>query len=228
MDHQTRNDINYFDDYRSPKTGLKDVYFSPSGRINRSTYWLKGVLLLNVIWLAITTIYYLSFLLAWDFVGVDMAGVFALLLLVIAVPIAWWNNYCVTVKRLHDRGRSAGFYWLWFILLIFLGWTVVVPVVVVVWAIVELGFLEGDLVANRYGHATTGQHYRRVEPSNHNPGDPNQVPILGQAQTSPQSSTSAWTKNCPYCAETIRYEVTTCPYCQSALGSVQANSEGQP
>ena len=29
---------------------LMELYFSTSGRINRSTFWLKGVLLLNVIW----------------------------------------------------------------------------------------------------------------------------------------------------------------------------------
>lgn len=35
---------------------LINLYFNPSGRINRSTFWLKGILLLGLIWVAIYAI----------------------------------------------------------------------------------------------------------------------------------------------------------------------------
>ena len=35
---------------------LIDLYFNPSGRINRPTFWLEGVLLLRLIWFVINVL----------------------------------------------------------------------------------------------------------------------------------------------------------------------------
>ena len=147
---------------------LMDLYFSPSGRINRSTYWLQGFLLLNVLW---TVVFIFGVVLLGGLGAAVISGgggiedmlasgggilVLAVLVFLIATVVYWWNNYCVTVKRLHDRDKSAGWFWLWLALAIFLIWTVIVPIGVFIWALVELGFLEGNLGTNRYGDATSG------------------------------------------------------------------------
>ena len=101
------------------------VWFSFSGRINRATYWVKGLIPLAILY-----------------------GVAAMMLFIwqpgyFAVSGLWcWVGLAVTAKRWHDRNKSA---WWW--------WLPLVPFVGTIWAFVELGFLAGrpkDRV-NRYG-----------------------------------------------------------------------------
>ena len=78
-----------------------------------------------------------------------------------------WMHSAVTIKRLHDRDKSAWWYLLYgiapfgfFLLAIYL-WTArvleaasilfVLSFVGLIWAIIELGFLRGTAGPNRYG-----------------------------------------------------------------------------
>ncbi len=49
-------------------------------------------------------------------------------------------TFCLTVKRYHDRGKSAWWYLIQFI-----------PIIGGIWALVELGFCSGDDGDNEYG-----------------------------------------------------------------------------
>jgi len=52
----------------------------------------------------------------------------------------FWIDIALHVKRLHDRNRSA--WWMLFSL---------VPVIGLVWLVVQVGFLRGTLGPNRFG-----------------------------------------------------------------------------
>ena len=113
------------------------VWFSFSGRINRKTYWLKGILLpIGII------------------VGLFLAGAAADMFSQVAGDILWYlvlaaflafivTSLAVSVKRLHDRNRTG-----WWILTTYIP---VVGIIVGIWFFVELGFLKGDSWPNRYG-----------------------------------------------------------------------------
>ena len=67
----------------------------------------------------------------------DFGGV-AIWVLAIVVFLLW-SSFCITAKRLHDRGKPAWFYIIQFIPGLGL------------WIVVECGFLAGDAAANSYG-----------------------------------------------------------------------------
>jgi uncharacterized membrane protein YhaH (DUF805 family) len=98
------------------------LFTSFEGRIGRGDWW-KGFVGLLV----------LQFI-SWVLFGDDglIAFVASVLLLVAGIALH--------LKRLHDRGKS----WPWLLLLL-------IPVVGLIWAIVDLGILEGDPGPNRYG-----------------------------------------------------------------------------
>ena len=134
---------------------LLEMYFSPSGRINRSTYWQQGILLLNVIWGLSVAVVIVIALVSTD-TNVDRLlddilfrdpGNFILLIffIVILVAIYWWNNFAVAVKRLHDRDKSAWWLVLWWAISGIGGALTfgIASFIVAVWMLVELGFLEG-------------------------------------------------------------------------------------
>ena len=56
-----------------------------------------------------------------------------------AYIVAFYGALAMTVKRLHDRGRSG-----WFMLI------VLIPLVGI-WLVIEIGFLAGQPHANEYG-----------------------------------------------------------------------------
>ncbi len=99
----------------------KFLYLDFNGRINRKPFWI-GMVILFLANLIISAI----------------LGGF-LLQLVFWIVIAY-PSIAVSAKRCHDRGKSA-----WWCLLF------LIPLVGVVWAIIDLGILEGDSGDNRYG-----------------------------------------------------------------------------
>jgi hypothetical protein len=62
------------------------------------------------------------------------------LILLILSLLLIWMTFCMTVKRYHDRGKSAWWYLIQFI-----------PIIGGIWAFVELGFCSGDDGDNDYG-----------------------------------------------------------------------------
>jgi uncharacterized membrane protein YhaH (DUF805 family) len=110
---------------------LRQILFSFEGRIPRKSFWLYGVFGLLLISLMVT--------LLLGIVGVHerSAEVAANLLIV-------WPAAAITVKRWHDRDKSA-----WWLLIN------LVPVVGVIWSLVENGLLRGTEGANRFGPALT-------------------------------------------------------------------------
>ena len=111
---------------------LQQVYFSFDGRIGRRTFWLKGVLLLGVIEIALIIV-------AANF-GVVATGGWLVLIMVLA---AIWPNLAVQVKRWHDRDKSG-----WWVL------TGLIPIIGGIWTFIEVGLLKGTEGPNRFGAET--------------------------------------------------------------------------
>ncbi len=159
--------------------GIMHLYFNPSGRINRSTFWLQGVLLLYVIWIVIWGALMIALVNTaggidpYDFVrlGLHAAqypqdilyvieaaqhefGPFVLLI-ILSWPIFLWSNFAVAVKRLHDRDKSAWWMLLWWAISAIGGIFTfgIASLAVGVWMLIELGVLEGTLGRNRYGES---------------------------------------------------------------------------
>lgn len=127
-------------------------YFSFTGRINRSAYWRKYLLFpigFLILTLLINTLppdlqadleafheatrrgRYLDFL--------DDTP-FELVLIAISAILCIWASLAVTAKRYHDRDKSA-----WWMLI------ALIPIIGIIWLLIELGFLKGTDGPNRFG-----------------------------------------------------------------------------
>lgn len=157
--------------------GFWQFYFSPSGRISRSQYWLRFM----VPYLAIFYgLYFTMKVLGEESTGHTVVSAIQ----TIFVLVAFWPSIAILVKRIHDRNKSG---WLclalyvpvvlFFVLLIVwfagaivaaaksgtfeppaldaLGITVIVfaviSAVVGLWFFIEFGCLRGTVGANRFG-----------------------------------------------------------------------------
>ena len=103
---------------------LKYMFMSPEGRIGRQTWWI-GVGILFVASLIVGALLG---------EGGIIPVVINLLLLVAGIMLH--------IKRCHDRGKTG-----WWCLLL------LIPVVGMIWAIIDLGVLEGEKGPNRFGSA---------------------------------------------------------------------------
>jgi uncharacterized membrane protein YhaH (DUF805 family) len=112
---------------------LSQVLFSFRGRVPRKLFWLYGVLgplLVSVM---------LEMLLGIVGIGDRRAEAVSSLILV-------WPCAAVAVKRWHDRNKSG-----WWVLITF------IPLVGMLWALVENGLLRGTVGPNRFGADLTGR-----------------------------------------------------------------------
>lgn len=105
-------------------------YADFSGRARRMEYWMFG--LFNMIFAFAAMV--IDNILGTAVEGVGYGMVYALYLLAMFVP-----GLAVTVRRLHDVGKSG-----WMYLVIF------IPIIGVIWLLVLL-FTDGDSGTNEYG-----------------------------------------------------------------------------
>lgn len=144
--------------------GFAELYFSPRGRASRSQYWLRFILPVTVISLALNLLELLD-----HHVMPVIAALWQLAVL--------WPGIAMLVKRIHDRDKSAwlllALYGPLFAALLFTGvalvagfagsdttaWTCGIiagllwaaTVGVGIWFFVEFGCLRGTIGANRFG-----------------------------------------------------------------------------
>jgi uncharacterized membrane protein YhaH (DUF805 family) len=138
------------------------LFFSFKGRINRAKYWI-GILVYIIVALLMASLGYAA----------GESGAFQLLSIIVNIGL-FIGGLALGAKRLHDRDKSA-----WWLLLFYLlpsalfaagamtffygigeeaaggviGGVIayVLGLVVLVWAIVEIGCLRGTLGPNRFG-----------------------------------------------------------------------------
>ncbi len=148
------------------RPSLAHFYFSPSGRISRSQYWLHYILPVFVISVILSVISGIAQVNDNQGIAITfnfLYGLFSLLTL--------WPGIAVLIKRIHDRDKSG-----WLVLLpivpvvlmiiaaiagiaggsIYESWVVIVTLAVVlvaiaIWFFVEFGCMRGTIGANRYG-----------------------------------------------------------------------------
>lgn len=117
---------------------MLSFFFSPSGRIGRAQWWLAQLVVLAIVIIAVVLLFGMLN------GATEQAGGADVLLLAIGLVIVslmlMWMGFCLTVKRYHDRGKSAWWYLIQFI-----------PIIGGIWALVELGFCSGDDGDNEYG-----------------------------------------------------------------------------
>jgi uncharacterized membrane protein YhaH (DUF805 family) len=112
---------------------LQQVLFGFRGRVPRRVFWLYGVL----------GMLFVSLLL---FLLLGIAGVHGPSRDAVSTVLLLWPSLAISVKRWHDRGKSG-----WWVLIN------LIPVVGVLWALVENGFLRGTEGPNRFGEDLTGK-----------------------------------------------------------------------
>jgi uncharacterized membrane protein YhaH (DUF805 family) len=103
------------------------IYGSWQGRINRRCFWLYGVLALLGLALLLRAL-------------LDIAGVSPGRAELAVNLVLLWMSAVVSAKRWHDRDRSA-----WWVLLL------LVPVIGVLWTLLDNGLVRGTQGPNRYG-----------------------------------------------------------------------------
>lgn len=111
---------------------IQSVLLSYNGRITRSDFWIKGVLVL----LALSAV-----VLIVAAMIAAVASILGIIVYLVFAPVGIWIEFAIIAKRFHDRGKSG---WWGLVFLIPFG-------VGLVWIIVECGILEGNPDENAYG-----------------------------------------------------------------------------
>jgi uncharacterized membrane protein YhaH (DUF805 family) len=123
--------------------GFLHVLFSFHGRISRSEFWLKGVLLGGIVAAV--------FLIIGVMLDSGMGNINLndpqdpnvrgpIITILFYLFGALWPGLAMQVKRWHDRDKSG-----WFVLVSF------IPIAGPIWSFIELGFLRGSIGPNRFG-----------------------------------------------------------------------------
>ncbi|WP_210760769.1 DUF805 domain-containing protein [Azohydromonas sediminis] len=103
------------------------IFFSAHGRISRRTWWLYGVAAILGLGLLLTALLRIA--------GADEDTATA-----VASLVLLWPSLAISIKRWHDRDKSA-----WWVLV------GLIPVIGGLWLLIENGFLRGTPGPNRYG-----------------------------------------------------------------------------
>jgi uncharacterized membrane protein YhaH (DUF805 family) len=150
------------------RPGFWQFYFSSTGRISRSQYWLKFVVPVFVIGLVIGLLRLIN--------GEIKSGPFSTLGFLFQLATLW-PGIALLVKRIHDRNKSGHLAWLLYVPLIIMVVTLigggialavdskvvagtlfiisgvlgVMVAIVAIWFFIEFGCFRGTIGANRYG-----------------------------------------------------------------------------
>jgi len=122
------------------RIGWTELFLSASGRLARTRFWIASAVLV-----AVAALYE-----AW--VGATLHWLTGWLV----YPALLYAGACVLSKRLHDRGRSG-----WWAALILFALIAVWPTphgigaliftLILGWAVIELGVMQSEAGANRFG-----------------------------------------------------------------------------
>jgi uncharacterized membrane protein YhaH (DUF805 family) len=131
---------------------ISNLLFSFAGRLNRAPYWLASIAMIA----AAAVLVGIAITIAGRSTMAIVIGGLVLLLMI-------WISLALTIKRLHDRNKSA-----WWVLLFYFAPSilqavghgvasagVILPLIglgISIWALVELGFLRGTTGPNSYGN----------------------------------------------------------------------------
>ena len=128
-----------------PRETFAARYLTAEGRLDRRGFLVSGLILLGVAVL-------------YDAVS---AGPLQWITGWLAWPLLVWIGACLLARRLHDRGRNG-----WIAAVILAALVAVWPqpsgfldfpfVLILVWAVVELGVMTGEPGVNRYGPPPRG------------------------------------------------------------------------
>jgi uncharacterized membrane protein YhaH (DUF805 family) len=125
----------------------QNLLFSFNGRIRRSHYWLAAIgsgVAIGVVAGVILTVTGAAASMAGRGGGGPMATI-GILLYCLILALAVYIGLALQVKRWHDRDKS----WVWIFI-------TVIPLIGAIWALVELGFLDGTQGPNKYGPSPKG------------------------------------------------------------------------
>ena len=118
------------------------VWFAMSGRINRKTFWLTGIIGVFLVEISYELVVNGMLLATSTMLPLNEAILFIAMLATLFpfMVFSLWTSLALNFKRIHDRGRSA-----WFLLI------ALIPLIGALWLLIELGFLRGTVGENRFG-----------------------------------------------------------------------------
>jgi len=120
-----------------------DLFLSFNGRINRAKWWLGILILLVAQWVVIfifSSFFGMGMMVSADPEAMQAAAFSSMIPSIILMLIFIYPGLALYAKRWHDRNKSG-----WWSLII------LVPVVGVIWVLIELGILRGTDGDNRFG-----------------------------------------------------------------------------
>lgn len=134
-----------------------DLLFSFDGRINRAPWWV----------IELTIAVFGTVLPLIGAAVPESKGVVAFTMLLFGTPMIW-VKFAIGTKRLHDRGKSGRWLVIFYVLPIILtaiadhagGLSLFIGLpgaALMIWGVVELGFLRGAVDPNDYGPAPLQQ-----------------------------------------------------------------------
>ncbi|HEV2365653.1 MAG TPA: DUF805 domain-containing protein [Caulobacteraceae bacterium] len=131
--------------------GLGSLLFGFRGRIRRTTYWVASIgvgIALGVIGVILVTIAaglgFANTNLGDESRAADFGGL-AVVWLIPVYLVGFWVSLALGVKRCHDRNYPG--------VVILLAW---IPILGWLWALIDLGFIDGTPGPNQYGPSPKG------------------------------------------------------------------------
>jgi uncharacterized membrane protein YhaH (DUF805 family) len=155
-----RFDVRNRDAGPNPLPTFAQFYFSPSGRISRSQYWLRWILPAGVPFVGLYSLRIVGLA-----TNSDELTKLSTVILTLVFFVLQWSGFVIMVKRIHDRDKTgkfaALFYGPWFVFIVAAGATggngaivtvlSLVSLAASIWFLIEFGCLHGTIGSNRYG-----------------------------------------------------------------------------